>query len=318
MKKLITIIQLALATFSVNAQVKLDDFGRIVLNTYLPEGLQLPAEAKSQLQTKLNQITSNNGMGGSQANPRFIISANVIVGTKDIIAGPPQMIAQNLDLVLFVGDARTNTIFSNTTLSMKGVGTNENKAFIEAFKSINPKNKEIAAFLEEGKNKIISYYSSQCDIILKQANALAEQHKFDESIYALMVVPETCKDCYFRSKDLAFEIFKKKTESECTEKLKKAKLEWAAESNSVGAEKAAQILMTITPSDKCKTELNKLAGEIKKKMQEDQKKQYDFDMLAMKIRYDTEQKRIDANKEIALELAKNQPTTYTYTHIYWR
>lgn len=37
-------------------------------------------------------------MGGSQANPRFIITANVNVGTKDIIAGPPQMIAQNIEV----------------------------------------------------------------------------------------------------------------------------------------------------------------------------------------------------------------------------
>lgn len=81
-------------------------------------------------------------MGGSETNPRFIITAAVNLGTKDIIAGPPQMIAQNLDITMFVGDALTNTIFSNTTLSLKGVGTNENKAFIEAFKTINPKTKK--------------------------------------------------------------------------------------------------------------------------------------------------------------------------------
>ena len=95
-------------------------------------------------------------MGGGQVNPRFIITANVNIGTKDIISGPPQMIAQNLDVTLFVGDAMTNTIFSSTTLNLKGVGTNENKAFIEAFKTINTKNKEVLTFLEEGKKKIIS------------------------------------------------------------------------------------------------------------------------------------------------------------------
>ena len=156
MKKIITLLILTFAAITINAQVKLDDFGRIVLNTYLPDSIALPAEAKNLLITKLNQITSNNGMGGSQANPRFIITANVNVGTKDIIAGPPQMIAQNLDVTLFIGDAVTNTIFSNTTLSLKGVGTNENKAFIDALKTINPKNKEVLAFIEEGNTKIIN------------------------------------------------------------------------------------------------------------------------------------------------------------------
>jgi hypothetical protein len=319
MKKIITTLVFVIALATTNkAQVKLDDFGRIVLNTYLPDNIAMPSEAKNLLITKLNQISSNNGMGGSQANPRFIITANVNVGTKDIIAGPPQMIAQNLDVTLFIGDAITNTIFTNTTLSLKGVGTNENKAFIEAFKTINPKNKEVTAFLEEGKTKIINYYNTQCDFILKNASALAAQFKFNEAIYELMIVPEVCKECYFKSKDEAGIIFKKKIESDCTEKLKQAKLNWATEPTEKGAMRASAILVSIIPSDNCRAEINKLSEEIKKKLQADQQKKYDFEMLEMQKKYDTEQKRLDAQREIAMEQAKNQPKTITYNNIYWR
>ena len=318
MKKFIAVLILTVATISSNAQVKLDDFGRIVLNTYLPDKIAIPVEAKNLLFTKLNQITSNNGMGGSQANPRFIITANVNVGTKDIIAGPPQMIAQNIDITFFVGDAITNTIFSNTTLNLKGVGTNENKAFIDALKTINPKNKEVLAFLEEGKNKIINYYSTNCDFIIKEATTLSDQFKFNEAIYNLMMVPNVCKECYFKAKDAATLIFNKKIDIDCTEKLKEAKLIWAAEPTENGALKASAIMISIIPSANCKTEINKLASEIKNKLQLEQKKKYDFDMLEMQKRYDTEQKIIDAQKQIALEQAKNKPQTVTYNIIYWR
>jgi hypothetical protein len=318
MKKIISVLILTIVAITSNAQVKLDDFRRIVLNTYLPDNIAIPSEAKNLLITKLNQITSNTGMGGSQANPRFIITANVNVGTKDIIAGPPQMIAQNIDITFFVGDAVTNTIFSNTTLSLKGVGTNENKAFIDALKTINPKNKELLAFLEEGKTKIINYYSTNCDFIIKDAQTLANQFKFNEAIYELMIVPDVCKDCYFKSKDEAGIIFKKKIESDCTEKLKEAKLIWAAEPTEQGALKASAIIISIVPSDNCKTEINKLSIEIKNKLQLEQKKKYDFEMLEMQKRYDTEQKRLDAEREIAVEQAKHQPQTFTYNHIYWR
>ena len=318
MKKALTLLLITISTFQAYSQAKLDDFGRIVLNTYLPENINLSAEAKSQLLSKLNQITSSNGMGGSQANPRFIITANVNIGTKDIIAGPPQMIAQNIDLTLFIGDAITNIVFSNTTLSLKGVGTNENKAFIEAIKNVNPQNKDVASFIEEGKSKIISYYSSQCDFILKQATTLADQFKFEEAIYQLMMVPETCKECYFKSKDAATVIFNKKIDSDCTEKLKQAKLLWSSEPNSNGASKTAAILTSIIPSDNCKSEISKLTNEVKKKLQDDEKRKYDFEMLEMQKRYDTEQKRLDAAREIAVEQARNQPKTVTYTNIYWR
>jgi hypothetical protein len=72
------------------------------------------------------------------------------------------------------------------------------------------------------------------------------------------------------------------------------------------------------PSDNCKTEINKLSIEIKNKLQLEQKKKYDFDMLEMQKRYDTEQKRLDAVREIAVEQAKHQPKTVTYNNIYWR
>ena len=112
MKK-ISFVILLLVSFQTQAQAKLEDFGRIILNTYLPENNLIPSEAKKALETKLNQITTNNGMGGSAVNPRFIITAVLNIGTKDIIPGPPQMIAQNIDVTLFVGDAITNTVFSN-------------------------------------------------------------------------------------------------------------------------------------------------------------------------------------------------------------
>lgn len=317
MKKYTLSILFILSTIVCSAQ-DLSDFGRIVLNTYLPEKMEMPSEAKNQLHTKLSQIASSHGMGGSQVNPRFIITAKINVGTKDIIAGPPQMIAQNLDVTLFIGDAVSNTIFSNTTLSLKGVGTNESKAFIDALKTINPKDKEVLAFLEEGKTKIINYYSTNCDFILKEAFTLSDQFKFDEAIYKLMMVPNVCKECYFKAKDAATLIFNKKIESDCTEKLKEAKLIWAAEPTENGALKASAIMISIIPSDNCKTEINKLASEIKNKLQLEQKMKYDFDMLEMQKRYDTEQKIIDAQKEISIEYLRNQPRTITYNNIYWR
>jgi hypothetical protein len=358
MIKHILFICLVIATLGSHAQVKLDDFGRIILNTYLPDNIALPAEAKSQLQTKLNQITSNNGMGGSQANPRFIITAHVNIGTKDIIAGPPQMISQNLVLVLFVGDALTNTIFSNTTLSLKGVGTNENKAFIEAFKNINPKNKEVTAFLEEGKNKIINYYSTNCDFIIKDAQTLVKQEKYDEAIYQLSLVPDVCQDCYFKCLDTLASIYQQKIDADCKVKFNEAKVTWAAAQNPTGAEKAGDILTTIHPMANCQKDVTAFIKSIDGKLKADEKarwqfkmKQYDDKIAAQKEQvriaeeksrrddlyrenqserdavaqekqsqrnYELDKIRVSAYRDVAVEYAKNQPKTVTYNNIYWR
>lgn len=358
MKKIIVYLTLSILAFNLNAQVKLDDFGRIILNTYLPENLQLPTEAKNLLVTKLNQITSNNGMGGSQANPRFIITANVNVGTKDIIAGPPQMIAQNIDITLFIGDAITNTIFSNTTISLKGVGTNENKSFIEAIKTINPKNKEIVSFLEEGKNKIINYYTTNCDFIIKEAQSLVKQEKYDDAIYKLSIVPDVCQDCYFKSLDTLARIYQQKIDFDCKVKFNEAKVAWTSSQTPNGAEKAGDILSTINPMATCQKEISTFIKSIDSKLKADEKTRWEFKMkqYADKIAAKKEQVRIaeengkrddlyrekqsqrdavsnerqskrnfeldkirvNSYRDVAVEQARNQPKTITYNNIYWR
>lgn len=304
--------------FHCNAQVNLDDFGRIILNTYLPDNNSIPSEANKALENKLNQITTNNGMGGSIANPRFITTVVVNIGTKDIVAGPPQMIVQNMELTLFIGDAITNTIFYNTTISLKGVGTNENKALIEAFKTINPKNKEIIAFLEEGKNKIINYYSTQCDFIIKNAQSLEKQEKYNEAIYNLSLVPEVCKECYFKCADLLTLVYQQKIDADCASKLSKAKLAWSSQKNQQGAELASNILTEINPKSSCYKELEKLITQISTKLSADEKVKLDLQLKDYNDRMALENETIKASREIAVEYAKNQPKTITYNNLTWR
>jgi hypothetical protein len=358
MKKIIVILFLTFVAINTNAQVKLDDFGRVVLNTYLPDNIAIPTEAKNLLLTKITQITSNNGMGGSQANPRFVITANVNVGTKDIIAGPPQMIAQNIDITFFVGDAVTNTIFSNITLSLKGVGVNENKAFIDALKTINPKNKELLAFLEEGKTKIINYYSTNCDFIIKDAQALVKHQKYDEAIYQLSLVPDVCKDCYFKCLDTLTQIYQQKIDADCKVKFNEAKVTWTTAQTPNGAEKAGVILSAINPMANCQKDVTAFIKVIGAKLKADEKARWQFKMkqYADKIvmqkeqlriaeekgkrddtyrenqsqrdvilqekqssrNYELDKIRINSYREVAIEIAKNQPKSVTYTNIFWR
>jgi hypothetical protein len=318
MKKILSISIFTFLSIIGYTQVQLDDFGRIILNSHISEKLELSTEVKNTLLTKLDQISSSNGMGGSQINHRFIITANVTIGSKDVIAGPPQMLAQNLELTLFIGDAITNTIFSTISLSLKGVGTNENKAYIDAFKNINPKNKEVVAFLEEGKTKIINYYSTNCDFILKDAQALTKQEKYDEAIYKLSLVPDVCKECYFKCLDTLTAIYQKKIDADCKIKLNQAKSLWAAQQTPVGAEKAGDILSTINPMASCQGEMESFLKTIETKLKADEKARWEFKIKQYKDIVELEKTKVNAYRVVAIEFARNQPRTVTYNNIYWR
>jgi hypothetical protein len=269
------------------------------------------------------------------------------VGTKDIITGPPQMIAQNLEVTIFIGDALENKIFCNTTLSLKGVGTNENKAFIDALKKINPKNKVLESLIKEGKTKIVTYFNTQCDFTIKEAMTLKIQGKYGEAIYKLSLVPEVCQDCYFKCLDTLLFVYQEKIDKDCQVKFQEAKTIWAANSSSIGAEEAAEVLSKIDPIASCQPDVEKFISSVDVKLKADEKaiwefkiKQYEDQVAKEKeqmriaeeksIRDDEfrekqagrnlelDKIRVNAYREVAVEYAKNQPKTINYDNIKWR
>lgn len=333
MKKVYSIIYFSFLLINARAQEvpKLNDFGRIALNPFVSEQAKLPSEAKSQLEIKLKQIATNYGMAGSVANPRFIITANISITTKDIVAGPPQKIAQNMDITIFIGDAIENKIFANIVISISGVGTNENKAFIDAIKQINTKNKKIETFLEEAKTKIVAYYSTQCDFINQKAIALKQQEKYSEAIYTLAQIPEVCKECYFKALNEMAVIYDLKINADGKARLSEAKAIWSANPNNEGAQKAINLIMQIKPQAKCYTEASALLTTMNTKIIADEKerlrKQEEYDKRQQEINAENnkqqaeiEKQRINAYREVAVEYAKNQPQVVyrnVYRNIYW-
>jgi len=316
MKKIIILFAVIFSN-SVFCQAQ-SDASRIVLNAaVIDKENKLPEEAKNQLIAKLNQVATENGVGGNALSARFVIAAKINVLSKDIVAGPPQMIAQNLEVAFFIGDATDNTIFSNTLLSLKGVGTNENKALISAIQNINPKNKLFIDFINSGKNKVIEYYAAQCDFIIKKAVTLTSKQEYNEAIYTLMQVPEVCKVCYDKCLDAVQPVFQKKIDREGIQALNEAKNKWNSSPNNNGAEEASVLLNKIDPSSSSYKEAIYLTENIRKKIEADEKRIWEFKMKKYVDGVKLEQQRIEAARQTAIEYYRNQPQTIIYNRLIW-
>jgi hypothetical protein len=278
---------------------------------------KLPQEVKTNLQTKLEQIASGNGIGGDSFNPRFIIAAKVITQTKDIVAGPPQMIALNLDVIFYIGDAIDNQIYSNTSMSVKGVGTNEIKALINAIQQISTKNKAFTDLVNLGKAKIVNYYTEKCDFITQKAKTLSQQKKYDEAIYELMQVPELCKSCYEKCITLVQPIFQAKIDEESTLALNRAKNSWNNNQNSKGAEEVASLFANIDPSSSAYKEALLLTEVVRNKIQADEKRDWKFKMKKYADDVKLEQQRLYTISQVAIAYYQNQPQTIIYNRFIW-
>lgn len=317
MKKIILLPIFALwfsGAFAQSDESMTNDAARITLAAYVPQQIdKMPDAAGSILANKLSQIVTQNGMGGAANNERFIITANIDVISKDLTPTAPSMTALVLEVTLYIGDGIAGTKFSSTAISVKGVGENETKAYITALKGINPKGLTIQDFVANGKSKIIAYYNSKCDFILKEAQTLAGQNKFDEAIFTLVGVPEVCKSCYDKCMDAIAPLYKKQIDNDCKVKLAQATNHWSASQTIEGAYEAAELLSTIDPAAACFGEVKALSKKIAARAKELDAREWKYTLKTQA----QESERIKAYRDIGVAFGKGQPKNITYNVRGW-
>ena len=320
MKKIFMIMFLfsALTGFSQNTKLSADDMGRIALAAYVPQQIDnMPDAARSLLKNKLSQIVTKSGMGGSAANERFIITANINVITKDVLPSAPPLTQFTLEVTFYIGDGIEGTKFTSTSVSLKGTGENETKAYIAALKNISPSNPEIQSFVEAGKTRIIEYYNSKCDFILKEAQSLASQNKYDESISKLISVPEVCKACYDKAMDAVAPIYKKQIDRECKQRLMEATTAWNAAQDLSSAENAGGILSQIEPGAACYKEALALSSKIAQRVKDLDQREWKYQMKQQQDNVDIQKATIKAARDIGVAYGNHQPSVQYKVYGWW-
>ena len=236
MKPFFICLIIMLLAINYNLTAQMDDFQRIGLNVYVPEDNLISDQVTSDfssvsnmLVNKLESIVTRNGFTGGDRSPRFSLMPKISVLEKSLTSGAPTLYAYELEIHLFILDYLSLKKYATTTIPLSGVDVSEQKAFLGAIQSIS-NNSEMQSFLAEGKQKILQYYTDQCDFILKEAEVLASMKKYNDALMNLTQVPQACKKCYDRAVALIPTYFKQYYDRKCDEDLAKAKSLWAVKS----------------------------------------------------------------------------------------
>ncbi len=317
MKKVINKTILCALAFGMSvtafAQGK-SDAGRISLTPYIaPQVEKITESSTSILTNKLNQVVNANGLAGSGFS-RFIITANLNVLSKDVIAGAPPTFAYTFDVTLYIGDGLDGNKFASHNLTLKGVGINENKAMIDAFKGIRPNDPGVQAFVTTGKNKIVEFYNTRCEQILKEAKLLEAQNRFDEAIFKLTAVPDASLECYNKAIEALVPLYRKYIDRDCKIKLQEATAIWNANQTVDAANSVGEIIMQIDPQAACYAEVKAFSDKVAKRVLE-------LDSREWKYKVDSEiglkRDLIQAYRDVGVAYGNGQPKTVVYNTRGW-
>ena len=305
---------LALSSVQVQAQSS-DENGRqrIALTPFIPENVEaLTPQSRDVLSNKLGQIVTKNGLGSSEFNSRFIISANVVVVDKHALPGAPPRYALDLDVTLYIGDGFEGQSFASHNMSIKGVDRSEARAFNAAMRNIKPSNDAVQKFVEEGKQKIIDYYNNNCDVILKNAQALEMQNRFEEALFVLTAIPDACDDCYAKALNAIQPVFQKFIDRECKLRLQEARTIWNASLDRAAADRAGAILATIEPTAACYGDVLKFTKEIGERVYKLDGREWEYILKDQ----EQESERIEAARAIGVAFGNGQPDTVIYRSLW--
>ncbi|MCR4828711.1 MAG: hypothetical protein K5864_04525 [Bacteroidales bacterium] len=328
MKKIATIIVAVLLVTVAMAQ----EYGRVAINVVVPQLPNVPEEAHAALETKMQQVATQYGLASNGLTDRFVMTAKVNVTSKDIAPTTPVKISQKMEVTLFIGDVLDNKVYESVVLSVAGIGQSETQSMINAFNQIKPMDPRLKAFVENAERKIAEYYTNNCSYILTEANALAQQRKYDAAIAKLMAVPEVCKECYEQCMARTVEVYQTKLNNDGDILVKKARSQWIAKRDYASASEALRTLSNVDPQSSAQGKAQVLVDEINKHLRnmeaaaeaqrreewEFAKKQYE-DNLAMARQRQADattirREQIAAAKEVGIAYGKNQPKTITYNN----
>lgn len=318
MKKCIILViacLMASMTFAQDQAQTMDDAARIALSAYMDPSSSIPNNAKKTLKDRMQKIITKNGMGSAK-NTRFIMTANVRELNLEKSETAPVIYIYNLEVNLYIGDGIDGTLFSSCSLEVKAAGDSKDKAYMAALKKIKASDPQYQSFINEGKKKIVDYYTAKCDFIITKAQAKAKNQDFDAAIAELMQVPDVCKECYDKCMAAAQPIYQERINQEGAKLLAEARGVWSAGQDVAAAEAAAAILAQVNPQSSAFAGAESLNAEMAKRVKELDKREWDFMLKQQQDEVDLEKASIKAIRDIGVAYGDNQQPT-TYNVVWW-
>lgn len=311
MKKISLLLLAVLCHIGLLAQSALSS--QVVLTPYVVHDASTPTADKVLLD-KLTRIVTKYGVSSSTGiGSPFIITGHAVELARETTATAPPHTAVEISLTLYIGNGEEGTVFSTCNMTLRGVGSDVDKAYAAAFKRININDSELTAAIDEGCKRIAKYYSEAGPGLIRQAETFAAAGDYAGAYGVLLRIPPVCPQ-YEEAQDLLLSLVHKESDANNGDILASARAAWSASPDEKGAAEAAAILGGMqNVSPKLRAEANALMKEMSARLQ----KTDDAERAAQAKREANAHAERLAAIEGATKVAVAQANRPIHYHIHW-
>lgn len=278
---------------------------------HAPQTENVPEATQNYLLTRLQTALNADGVSIDPAMGQFIVCGKFNHVVEDVLAGPPKQYALHTTLTLYIGDVNSETVYASTALELRGVGNSTERAYINALRTVNGKNKQIESFIATAKRKIMAYYDQNYPQIIAKAERAAAQHNYDEALWIATSIPECCAG-YAQACTVVNKYFQSYIDQQGIALYNRANAIWSSAHNAESARQAFAYLVQIDPESSAYAAAQTLAAEMKASVKDDRQ-------FELREKYhdavDLEQQRIKAARDVGVAYGNGQqPVT---TNLNW-
>lgn len=240
---------LLIVPFSVNAQ-KL-----IGISPFVSEECKVPPHAVKTLKHKLTQIVTQSGYGST--SNEFYLTTSVVDVNKQAIPTVPVQYEVELEVSLYLVVPAEGIIIAEYPILVKGMESNESKAYVQALNQVNPRSPKIRMFMQSCREKIVDYYNTSLPAKLKKAETFATQGDYASAVSVLAFFPD-CVEGYDKVAEKMSEYYQKQIDLEAQYSIKEAEALMVKEDYAA----ALDILSSVNPLSTKSTEAMTLIYKI--------------------------------------------------------
>lgn len=276
--------------------------GKIKLTVMVPDE-NLSVEAAKQLESKLIQMVTANGIGGLGGNPRYVLAPEVNLLKKEVISTAPVRHLITYDITFYVADIILGTVFASSNIQATGVGDSETLAFLAVFNDLKPTDAKFQQMLSDAQDKIVKYYQEHGAELVNEAKMLSAKGDYAEAMALLGSIPAEVGEVYENAIQLMDELLPKYLENECGLILSQFQAALGNQKNGVNKEAMAYYAM-IPANSSCKAEADAAYKEYKAQLSAEDQREWDRE--SAQIQSDNEFRKLKTELEAKIQITGNQ------------